>query len=158
MRLATVFAAVALLSLPLPATATPINSAGLTRGELATYLKSKGYPVNATKDGNGLSILRSKTSDGIDFDIYFFDCGKTDERCGSLQFAAGWAARQRVTLDQLNAWNRGHRYMRAYLTDNGDLYGEFDMVIAPGGTTEQLDDDRRLFDTMLAKFKTHFGL
>ena len=158
MRLATlVFAAVTTLALALPASAAAINKAGLTRGEVAAFLKGKGYPVNATKDGNGLSILKSTTPDGVNFDVYFFDCN-AQERCASIQFAAGWTMQNPVDRDKLNVWNREHRYMRAYVQDGGTLYGEVDMIIAPGGSMEQLETNRVLFNSLLAKFKSHFGL
>jgi len=158
MRLSALLIAVATtVALALPAGATPINSAGLTRGEIATFLKSKGYPVTATKDANGLQILKATTPAGVNFDVYFFDCDDAG-RCPSLQFAAGWSMQNPVDRDKLNVWNREHRYMRAYVQDGGALYGEFDMIIAPGGSTEQLETDRELFNTLLAKFKSHFGI
>ena len=157
MRIATLlFAAVTTLALALPASAAAINKDGLTRGEVAAFLKSKGYPVNATKDGNGLSILKSTTPDGVNFDVYFFDC--KGDRCPSIQFAAGWNVQNPVDREALNVWNREHRYMRAYVQDGGTLYGEVDMIIAPGGSMEQLETNRVLFNTLLAKFKSHFGL
>jgi hypothetical protein len=32
------------------------------------------------------------------------------------------------------------------------------MIIAPGGSMEQLESNRVLFNTLLSKFKAHFGL
>jgi len=158
MRLASFFiAAVAALALALPAAAKSINNAGLTRGEVAAFLKSKGYPVTATKDDNGLSILKSTTPAGVNFDVYFFDCNDAG-RCPSIQFAAGWSMQSPVDREKLNVWNREHRYMRAYVQDAGALYGEVDMIIAPGGSMEQLETNRVLFNTLLDKFKSHFGL
>lgn len=157
MRIATfLFAAITTLALALPANAAAINKGGLTRGEVAAFLKSKGYPVTATKDSNGLSILKSTTPSGVNFDVYFFDC--KGERCPSIQFAAGWTMQKPVDRNKLNVWNRDHRYMRAYVQDGGSLYGEIDMIIAPGGSMEQLETNRVLFNTLLGKFKTHFGL
>jgi hypothetical protein len=153
----TLIAAAITLALALPASAKPIDSAGLTRGEVAAWLKGKGYPVTATKDSNGLSILKSTTPAGVNFDVYFFDCNDAG-RCPSIQFAAGWSMTTAVKLDHLNAWNREHRYMRAYVQDSGALYGELDMIIAPAGTMEQLEKNRTLWNTLLAKFKTHFGI
>ena len=150
-------AAAMALALHLPAAATPIADAGITRGEVATYLKSKGYPVNAKKDANGLSILRATTPAGVPFDIYFFDCND-DGRCPAIQFAAGWSMATAVPLDRLNAWNRDQTYIRAYTQQNGSLFGELDMILAPGGTAEQLDPYCTLWNTALARFKTHFQI
>ncbi|MBI1212190.1 MAG: hypothetical protein GC190_12055 [Alphaproteobacteria bacterium] len=158
MRFTTLLiAAAALFAFVLPAQAKSIPSAGLTRGEVATYLKSKGYPVTATKDGNGLSILKATTPAGVNFDIYFFDCNKVG-RCPSIQFAAGWSVHNKVPLDRLNSWNRGRRYMRAYTQEGGALYGEVDMILAPGGSYQQFESYRTLWDKLLVKFKDHFGL
>jgi hypothetical protein len=158
MRIASfLLAALAAFALVVPATAKPIDKAGLTRGEVAAYLKAKGYPITATKDDNGLSILKATSPDGVNFDIYFFDCN-ADGRCPSIQFAAGWTVQTKVSLERLNEWNRGRRYMRAYTQEGGALYGELDMVLAPGGSMEQFESYRVLWNTLLAKFKEHFGL
>lgn len=145
------------IALSLPAFAKAIPAGGITRGEVATYLKSKGYPVNATKDDNGLSILKATTPSGVNFDIYFFDCNDAG-RCPSIQFAAGWTTQNKVPLARLNKWNTEHRYMRAYTQEGGALYGEVDIILSPGGSTEQLETYRVLWNNLLTKFKEHFGL
>jgi hypothetical protein len=158
MRLSSLLlAALAVVALRLPAQATPIADAGITRGEVAAFLKAKGYPVTPSKLDNGQVILKSKTPSDVNFDIYFYDCDSAG-RCPSVQFAAGFPMTTAVPRDRLNAWNNSHRYMRAYVQPSGGLYGEIDMILAPGGTTEQLETYRTLWNDLIAKFKQHFGI
>lgn len=157
MRVSTILVlSAAVLAFALPASAKPLGNAGITRGEMAAFLKSKGYPVTATKDDNGLSILKS-TAAGVNFDVYFFDCNAA-ERCQAMQFAAGWTVTTPVNKDTLNKWNEEHRYMRAYVQSGGALYGEVDMIVAPGGSTDLIESYRLHWETLLGKFKAAFGL
>lgn len=155
-RTVMIFGAVVLALSAQSAAAKPLNNAGITRGEMAAFLKAKGYPVTAAKDDNGLSILKS-TAVGVNFDVYFFDCNKA-ERCQAMQFAAGWTMSTPVKLEMLNKWNRDNRYMRAYVQEGGALYGELDMVVAPGGSTDQIEAYRKHWERVLGNFKTAFGL
>jgi len=157
MRLGTMLIAATVFVLALPVSAQPINRAGLSRDEVATYLKSKGYPVTAAKDHNDNSILKSTSPSKVNFDIYFFDCNDAG-RCESIQFAAGWTVGTPIRTEQLNVWNRANRFMRAYVQDGGALYGEIDMIIAPGGSMDMMEKNRILWNALLDKFKTHFGL
>jgi hypothetical protein len=150
-------AAVTVVALHLPAAAAPIADEGITRGEVAAFLKAKGYPVTPAKVDNGQVILKTKTPSGVNFDVYFYDCD-SNGRCPSVQFAAGFSMTTAVPRDRLNAWNNSHRYMRAYVQPSGGLYGEIDMILAPGGTTEQLEDYRTLWNDLIVKFKQHFGV
>jgi hypothetical protein len=109
-------------------------------------------------DGNGKRILKT-TLDGVNFDVYFFDCDAKDERCSSIQFAAGWSLSSSIDSTTLNAWNKEKRWMRAYLTgaNSEALYGEMDIIVGPG-STETLDNYVATWKVALPQFKTHFKL
>lgn len=137
--------------------AKAIPSAGITRDEMAAYLVSKGYPATpAFESGNNHRILKT-TIDGVNIDIYFLDC-KTDDagRCASVQFAASWGVSS-PDLDKVNAWNRQKRFMRAYLTESQKtLWAEYDMFLAPNGSTELMDNNLSMMKSLFRSLKQHF--
>jgi hypothetical protein len=57
-----------------------------------------------------------------------------------MQYASGWSARSSYNAERVNSWNREKRYIKAYLTTSGGLFGEYDLDISPGGTVEMLND------------------
>jgi hypothetical protein len=133
-------------------------SGGITRDEMATYLKGKGYPVTeAFESGNKHNILKT-TIDGVNIDIYFLDCVTDDTgRCASVQFAASWTVSS-PDLEKVNAWNREKRFMRAYLTQSQkSLWAEYDMFLAPNGSTELLDKNLSMVKVLYKRLKEHFS-
>ena len=131
---------------------------GISRQEMIDYLQSKGLTATQAPDWKGLPIVKAKV-DGVEFEVYFFACERDDGsgRCRSVQFAAGWSINQRPSAELLDAWNRDTRYMRAYIVAQGtSIYGEIDMILAPNGSTDLLDDYYELWRKLLVRFKTHF--
>jgi len=143
-----------------PALAQDLPKDGMTAGEIAAWLKRGGAPAEVKPDTTtpGDQIVSTMT-DGVDVDIYLYQCaGEGDaRRCRSLQYATGWAPAAGLTVQKANAWNASHRYIKAYLTDKGSLYGEYDVDIAPGGGFELLDGSLDNWRGMLAEFKQFFG-
>jgi hypothetical protein len=136
-------AAVGFLVVAGPAAARDLPSGGMTATELAGWLRGSGYQAQVKPDPTtaGDQIV-STSAEGIDVDIYLYDChGDGDaRRCTSMQYASGWAASSSYNLERVNSWNREKRYIKAYLTASGGLFGEYDLDIAPGGTYEMLND------------------
>jgi hypothetical protein len=143
-----------------PAAAQPLPQGGMTAHEIAAWLKRSGAPADVKPDTTtpGDQIV-STVTDGVDVDIYLYQCaGDGDERrCQSIQYATGWAPRADLTAEKANAWNSSHRYIKAYLTEKGSLYGEYDVDISPGGGFGLLDKSFDNWRTMLAEFKQFFG-
>lgn len=138
------------------AAASPLDQ-GITREEMAGLLSSMGYSAKVGEDTLKNRVVTSAVG-GVSFDVYFFDCN-AEGRCQAVQFAAGWTMSVAPKSATLNAWNRDKRYMRAYVTkDNKALYGEMDLTVSPGGSTEQIDDYLRLWGLLLPEFQTRFNL
>ena len=160
MRANTILCAIslALVMFSTSAWAKSIPSQGITRDEMATYLKAKGYPVTeAFESGNKHTILKT-TIDGVNIDVYFLDC-KTDDkgRCASIQFAASWGVSS-PDIEKVNAWNRQKRFMRAYLTESQrTLWAEYDMFLAPNGSTELIDKNISMVKVLYKSLKSHFN-
>jgi hypothetical protein len=147
----------ALLTWTSAATAAAYSN-GITRDEMASYLKSKGFPAeDAFEKGNGHRILKT-TIDDVHYDIYFLDCATDDAgKCGSVQFAQSWTLTS-PDVELANKWNRERRFMRAYITENKKvLWAEYDFFVAPGGTTGTLDKNLDMLRALTKSLKTHFG-
>ena len=131
---------------------------GITRDEMAAYLVSKGFSATpAYESGNDHNILKT-TIDGVNIDIYFLDCATNDKgRCSSVQFAASWGVSS-PDLEKVNAWNRDKRFMRAYLTTTKTtLWAEYDMFLAPNGSTALLDKNLDMYRALNKSLKAHFN-
>jgi hypothetical protein len=138
-----------------------ITTGGLTANELADWLRSAGYSAVVKPDPTtaGDQIISTRL-DGQDVDIYLYDCNGDGDarRCTSMQYAAGWAPSSSYGVDKANAWNRTHRYIKAYLTAGNSLYGEYDLDLSPGGTYDMLNDTLANWRSTAGDFKTYFGL
>lgn len=159
LKLVLALAALAALAvLNTPAFARQYAPAGVTRAEIIDYLKGQGMTATEQRDGNNRRILKTNVG-GVNFDVYFFDCDSQDNRCSSIQFAAGWSLNREIDSATLNNWNKDKRWMRAYLTgaNNEALYGEMDIIVGPG-LSETLDNYVATWKVALPQFKTHFGL
>jgi hypothetical protein len=153
-------AAVGFFLLAAPAAARDLPSGGMTATELAGWLIGNGYPAQVKPDPTtaGDQIV-STTTDGINVDIYLYDCSGEGNarRCTSMQYASGWPANSGYTFDKINSWNRANRYIKAYLTKTGGLFGEYDMDISPGGTYEMLNDELQNWRSVVVDFNKYFN-
>ena len=75
------------------------------------------------------------TRRGVVLTIALYD-RQSGSRYASMLFYAGWSTSRDVPVSVVNAWNRGARFGRAYVDEEGDPVVEFDLL-ASGGITEQ---------------------
>jgi hypothetical protein len=143
-----------------PALAQDLPPGGMTANEVAAWLKRSGAPAEVKPDTTtpGDQVV-STVTDGVDVDIYLYQCAGVGDarRCQSIQYATGWAPRADLTMEKANAWNSSHRYIKAYLTEKGSLYGEYDVDVSPGVAYELLDKSFDNWRSMLTEFKQFFG-
>lgn len=128
-----------------------INKAGMTGPEVAALLQAEGYKAALSKDKQGDPMIKSATS-GATFTIYFYDCEK--DRCRALQFSSGFDLKDGLTLAKINDWNKGNRYLKAYLDDENDPYVQYDVNVDAGRTFSGLKDDLAIWSSMVGKFTT----
>lgn len=142
-----------------PAMAASLPDGGMTATEIATWLRGGGYPAEVKPDPTtaGDQIISTAT-DGINVDIYLYDCSGAGDarRCTSIQYAAGWPPAASYNLGKTNQWNRSNRYIKAYLTEKGSLYGEYDLDVSPGGTYEMLNDSLANWRSTVQDFRKFF--
>lgn len=69
-------------------------------------------PADLMVDEMGTPLMRGSMN-GETYVLLFLGC-KQGKHCSDIQFASSWP-QSRVSLEQLNLWNRSMRYGRAYL-------------------------------------------
>jgi hypothetical protein len=126
-----------------PAWSKPIPEGGVTVQEVRTWLIDNGYKAQVETASDGDQHILSG-ADGLRFSIFFYDCSKG--RCAGVQFYLGFDKGPNTPgIEEVNAWNRDKRFLKAYLDRDGDLAFEYDANVAPGGTWEALEDDFNVF-------------
>jgi len=135
------------------AQARDLPEKGVTFDDMATWLRAQGSDAKVTTDSLGNKIV---ASDGGGFNIYLFDCDS--DRCGSVQFAAGFRTDGKIRLDRVNEWNRDKRWARAYLDKSKNLWVEADFDLVPGGTYELLNDELATWKKVLENFRGFFAV
>jgi hypothetical protein len=135
-----------------PAAAAELPEGGMTAKEVASWLRSNGYAAELAPDTTqpGFQIVKTQ-SDGIKWDIYFYSCDAG--RCAHIEYVVGWTD----TMDgaKIMDWNHNHQFIRAYLDDKNEPFGEYDVDIYPGGTYAMLDQSLKRWRQKLVEYKEH---
>ncbi|WP_232793370.1 YbjN domain-containing protein [Caulobacter hibisci] len=152
--MAGLFAGALVALAPLAASAAPVvlHNDGLTGPEVAKWLQDAGYKAELTTDKSGDPLVKS-AAEGVAFSIYFYDC-EAKPRCKAIQFSAGFDLKAPLTAAKINEWNRNHRYLKAYIDDEGDPHIEYDVNVNAGRTQAGLDDDFAVWTSMIGDFTT----
>jgi hypothetical protein len=117
-------------------------------------LQAAGYKAELAADTGGDPMIRSSAA-GAKFTIFFFGCEKNVD-CGEIQFYAGWT--DKPSLEQINEWNRKHRFGRAYLDEKGEVNVEYDVNLELGGISEALfRNDLELWDGLMGDFQNYIA-
>lgn len=142
-------AALALTLVSGAAMAKDIPAGGFTVADVVSWLQDQGYKARVVTDKEGKQHVVSAAG-GVDFGVYLYDC--KGDRCGSIQFAAGWATHGGFDTARMNDWNRHNRWARGYFDDSKDPWLELDVDLTPGGTYELLNDEFATWNTSLNNF------
>ena len=149
-------AGVALLALlPVASMAKPIAVQGMSVGDVAAWLQNQGYKAQIVTEKDGKSHVDSATG-GTRFGVYMFDC--KNNKCGSIQFSAGFDTHGAFSAQKLNEWNRDKRWSRVYVDNVNDPWIEYDVDLTPGGTYELLNDEFAIWNSELGEFTKKYGL
>jgi hypothetical protein len=126
--------------------ATPLALAALLAAPAhADIIAGDGGPIIAWYVGEGADVRKSIddygdplldiTHFGRAFQIYFYGCDD-GRNCGSIQFFSGYQTTGGVRQADINDWNAGRRYLRAYLSDEGSARIEYDIHLGNGGLSQ----------------------
>jgi len=122
---------------------------------VAQALQAAGYRAQVGRDEQGNPKIES-AANGSNFIVYFFDC-ENGRACRAVQFHASYEMSP-PSLETLNAWNRDHRYGRAFISNNNFPSMEMDVDLEPAGMTRALFlDNLELFVALLPQFEETIG-
>lgn len=140
----------------------PIPNEGVTMSEVRGWLEGQGYTpteensTDTSVAGVAATHLLFHYQD-VNVGVYLFDCKAG--RCGSLQFASGWATHGKFDTSQMNHWNRTNRWCRGYFDADNDPWLEMDVDLTPGGSYELLNDNLATYrNACIGEFKKMYDL
>jgi len=99
---------------------------GLQEAELEAVLRQAGIPFARTGQGE----YRLEMAGLKKVWLYLDYC--QEEVCGVLSLSAGFSLDEPPSWEVVNAWNREHRFSRAYLDEEGDVWLESDLDLTGG--------------------------
>lgn len=132
-----------------PAAAAATN--GVSIAETRAWLTGLGGTVNAPTVVDGVTSLHV-ADQPLPWNLTFYACGAT--LCDDIQYSAVFSGP--ITLDQINAWNRDNRFLKAFYippTAGGEAGAvvQYDVVLTGAGT-EQLREPTVIWIQMLRTF------
>ncbi|MFV3074582.1 YbjN domain-containing protein [Niveispirillum fermenti] len=126
---------VSMLFSPVAASAATIISAANPQ---AIYEVARGFgAAEMGKDSTGDPKITGMI-EGRKYNIIFSSC-KNNKDCKVIQFWAAWSA-SNVTQSQMNEWNKGRVFGKAYLDSDNDPNLELTVNLKGGVTKENLED------------------
>lgn len=138
--------------LALAQTPPPVASTnGVTVAETQAWLTSLGGTVNAPTVVDGVTSLHV-ADEPLPWNLAFYACGPA--LCDDIQYSAVFTGP--ITLDQINAWNRESRFLKAFFvpaSGDGDAGAvvQYDVVLTGAGT-DHLREPTVIWIQMLRAF------
>lgn len=125
--------AVAALSLALtPAVAEEgENVTALTADSLAQFLDAEDISYTLEADDVGDPKF-SIDYYGIEFKVFYYGC-RDNVDCDAIQFYSGYDLNGGMRLSKINTWNTENRFSRAYISDEGSVWIEHDVLLGQHG-------------------------
>lgn len=147
LTLAAALPGAALAQTPPPAASTN----GVTVAETRAWLTSLGGSVGEPVVSNGVTSL-TIADEPLPWNLTFYGCGPS--LCDDVQFSAIFTGP--ITADQINAWNRDNRFLKAFhipAAPGGDATAvvQYDVVL-PNAGTGQLQEPVVIWLQMLRQF------
>ncbi|WP_414900394.1 YbjN domain-containing protein [Sphingomonas flavalba] len=114
----------------------------VSRAEVvAGAVRDAGYKAELKHNEKGAPYIVS-AANGAPFIIEFYGC-RPDSGCSSLQFYSWYRKEAGFTLDMVNEWNAGKRFLKTYIDKEGDLGATMDVTtigrMTPANFADALD-------------------
>ena len=93
---------------------------------IAGIIRGMGMPAKVVKKPGENPYIESKYS-GLVYLVFFMTCEDGGTNCKTIQYYMGYSDAKETSLEKLNAWNRDHRFARAYRDNEGDPVLEMDL-------------------------------
>ena len=149
LALAAVLPGVAVAQTPPPAA---VSTNGVSVAESRTWLTGLGGTVGEPVIRDGVTSLHI-ADEPLPWNLTFYACGPS--LCDDVQFSAIFTGP--ITADQINAWNREHRFLKAFFVPattaggNASAVVQYDVVLTSSGT-EQLREPTVVWLQLLREF------
>ena len=148
LALAATLPGAALAQTPPPAAA---STNGVSVAETRAWLTRLGGSVGEPVTGEGVTSLHI-ADEPLPWNLTFYACGPT--LCDDIQYSAIFTGP--ITADQINTWNRDHRFLKAFhipAAPGGEASAmvQYDVVLAGSGTG-QLQEPTVIWLQMLRTF------
>ena len=105
--------------------------------------QSSGLPKISARIGNAFYV------------VYFQNCA-TPRTCDDLNLYAGFLG-TKPTAEQINTWNAGKRFGRAYIDPDGDAALEMDINLKSGVSPANLSASFAIWRLMMTQFTEFIG-
>ncbi len=146
---------VALGAAAMAATSNPVTAAEVRAQDPASVVAAMtkaGYTVELSKDTVGDPKIVTKTPDGTNFQVFFYNCTDNTD-CRTIQFNAGYTEAT-ATYEFINEWNRSQRFGQAYLDKEGDPVLQMDVDLDDGGMSQLLfEDNLQFWTSVISRFE-----
>jgi len=146
--LAGVVPGLAMAQTPPPAA---VSTNGVSVEAARTWLTGLGGVVRDPAVRDGLTSLHV-ADDPLPWNLTFYACGPS--LCDDIQYSAVFSGP--ITADQINAWNRENRFLKAFFIPGADgadasAVVQYDIILTGAGT-EQLREPTVIWLRMLQTF------
>ena len=141
---------------PAAAVAATGTDAGkrITGEQAARILQDAGYKAEIGKDGAGDPMI-STSMGGLNAYLYFYDC--EPDGCGSLKLSVGLDLEEGTSLAVVDAFNREHRYVTAFLDEENDPFLHYDFEVLHTRHAEHITSQVAIWEDLLYAFTVAVG-
>lgn len=118
---------------------------------IVDMFQSEGYKAKLEATKSGRPVLRSSSS-GKEWSIIFYGCND-GQSCTSLQFYTSYDLDNSISLEKINEYQKGSRFVKIWLDDELDPIVELDINLYGGVTKENILDWLGLWEASISKFE-----
>jgi hypothetical protein len=93
--------------------------------------------------------------EGNAFSVYFYGCNEQHAECSTINLTASWDMDGQTTLEQINEWNAGKRFGRAYVDSDGNAIVETDINLSGSITYANMEGSIDWWRIIMADFKAN---
>lgn len=98
---------------------------------------------------NGEEYIRGR-AEGIIYTAFFYKCD--NPRTCNLQLVASWSGEGPDRRAKIDRWNNQYRFIRARMADSGSILASYDINLAYGVSSDNLDNSLATWRMAIKKF------
>ena len=125
---------------------------------IAGIIRGMGMPAKIIKKPGENPYIESNYNT-LKYLVFFMTCDEGGTNCKTVQYYLGFSDAKDASLEKLNAWNRDHRFARAYRDNEGDPVLEMDLDLDFNGLPrENIVESLRTWQSLMDQYQTYlFG-